>query len=218
MRARSNAHLSHSQGQHSRVPHQGITRATRSFGAGDLVLYDLHDKIVSYKHAWGWQTKRAPLVAAQDRCQALVLLQHSPVYTLGTGSTLDHLKFDVNDPPHPLFRTERGGEVTYHGPGQLVIYPIIDLKQQGQDLHKYLRQLEGVVIRALKDVSGIHAFREDGLTGALLAWSTHARHAVAQSSSLPETFGSVWMQEFGFPVARSLPQASAQQSGSATMA
>lgn len=77
----------------------------------------------------------------------MLLLQHPPVYTLGAGSTTDFLMFDELKPPHPLFRTERGGEVTYHGPGQLVMYPILDLRQHKADLHWYLRSLEEVVIR-----------------------------------------------------------------------
>lgn len=77
----------------------------------------------------------------------LLLLQHPAVYTLGAGSTTDHLLFDPESPPHPLHRTERGGEVTYHGPGQLVMYPIMNLKQHIPDMHWYLRCLEEVVIR-----------------------------------------------------------------------
>lgn len=131
-----------------------------------VVLYDLHDQIVTYERAWHWQKERAHAIAS-GRCeeQALVLLQHPPVYTLGTRSTLDNVKFDSEYPPHPVYRTERGGEVTYHGPGQLVVYPIIDLKNHGKDLHAYLRLLEGVIIDALAKVSGIVAHRESGLTG-----------------------------------------------------
>ena len=99
--------------------------------------------------AWLWQKD---LVA--ERCSdhepaedTLLLLQHPPVYTLGAGSSTDHLRFDPASPPHPLYRTERGGEVTYHGPGQLVLYPIMNLKMHTQDLHWYLRSLEEVVIR-----------------------------------------------------------------------
>lgn len=77
----------------------------------------------------------------------VLLLQHPAVYTLGAGSTTDHLLFDPESPPHPLHRIERGGEVTYHGPGQLVMYPIINLKQHTPDMHWYLRCLEEVVIR-----------------------------------------------------------------------
>ena len=132
-----------------------------------LVLYDLHDKVLQYETAWQWQKTRANLVAEGRQPQALVLLQHCPVYTLGTYSTLKNLKFDAENPPFPLFRTERGGEVTYHGPGQLVAYPIIDLRRHGQDLHAYLRKLEAVIITALREVSGIDAFREEGLTGSM---------------------------------------------------
>eukprot|EP00892_Ulva_mutabilis_P011072 jgi/Ulvmu1/8337/UM042_0043.1 len=131
-----------------------------------VVLYDLHDQVVTYESAWHWQKERAHAIAS-GTCteEALLLLQHPPVYTLGTRSTLDNVKFDSEDPPHPIFRTERGGEVTYHGPGQLVMYPIIDLKLHGKDLHAYLRQLEDVIMDALAEVSGIDAYRESGLTG-----------------------------------------------------
>lgn len=74
-------------------------------------------------------------------------MQHAPVYTLGSGSSLQHLGFSPEAPPFPLFRTERGGEVTYHGPGQLVAYPIINLRHFTQDLHWYLRGLEETIIR-----------------------------------------------------------------------
>lgn len=75
------------------------------------------------------------------------MVQHPAVYTLGSGSSLDHLGFSPSNPPFPLFRTERGGEVTYHGPGQLVAYPILNLRYFSQDLHWYLRSLEEVIIR-----------------------------------------------------------------------
>ncbi len=77
------------------------------------------------------------------------LSQHPPVYTLGAGSTLDNLRFSPDAPPFPLYRTERGGEVTYHGPGQLVLYPIVNLRNHQQDLHWYLRGLEEIVIRCV---------------------------------------------------------------------
>ena len=77
---------------------------------------------------------------------SVLLLQHPPVLTLGAGSTEANLKFDPEHPPLPLHRTERGGEVTYHGPGQLVMYPILNLQRFTPDLHWYLRSLEEVVI------------------------------------------------------------------------
>lgn len=97
----------------------------------------------------------------------LLLLEHPPVYTLGTGSSLDFLKFDPQDKLKKLHRTERGGEVTYHCPGQLVGYPILDLRHYQQDLHWYLRQLEEVIIRVLK-IYGLQGYRIPGLTGVWL--------------------------------------------------
>ena len=88
---------------------------------------------VPYVRAWDWQKallrrRLAALDAGLEPPDELLVLQHLPVYTLGTGSTLANLRFDPASPPFELHRTERGGEATYHGPGQLVLYPILDLK------------------------------------------------------------------------------------------
>jgi lipoate-protein ligase B len=97
----------------------------------------------------------------------LLLLEHPPVVTLGRSSKEKHL---IASPEFlaqhgvELFEVERGGDVTFHGPGQLVGYPIIDLKRHKQDLHWYLRQLEQVLIDML-GVYGISAERRSGLTG-----------------------------------------------------
>jgi lipoyl(octanoyl) transferase len=99
-----------------------------------------------------WELQRELVrsrVANPDLPDCLILVEHPPVYTLGTGSTLAHLKFPLESPPHPVYRSERGGEVTYHCPRQLVIYPILNLRRHRQDLHWYLRQLEEVVIDTL---------------------------------------------------------------------
>ncbi|MBD1871331.1 lipoyl(octanoyl) transferase LipB [Cyanobacteria bacterium FACHB-471] len=79
----------------------------------------------------------------------LLLLEHPPVYTLGQGATLDFVKFDPDASDIEVCRVERGGEVTYHCPGQIVGYPILNLRYYQQDLHWYLRQLEEVLIRVL---------------------------------------------------------------------
>ncbi|WIA14326.1 hypothetical protein OEZ85_002856 [Tetradesmus obliquus] len=132
------------------------------------LLYDFHDQLVPYDQAWAWQKQRVAelcTAATADRRDTVFLLQHPPVYTLGAGSSEAHVKFDLQQPPHPLYRTERGGEVTYHGPGQLVMYPILDLTRHQQDLHWYLRGLEEVVVRALTDTSGLQGQRIEGLTG-----------------------------------------------------
>ncbi len=97
----------------------------------------------------------------------LLLLEHPPVITLGRGTRESSLPID----PEALrlrgvevFEIERGGDVTYHGPGQLVGYPIIDLQQHKPDLHWYLRRLEQVLIDALAGL-GIAAERRDKYTG-----------------------------------------------------
>lgn len=122
-----------------------------------------------YQEAWDFQREQASRYAEAQidglETDRVILLQHEPVYTLGTGSTEDHLKFGIDNPKLPTFRTERGGEVTYHGPGQLVMYPILNLRNHKQDLHWYMRRLEDVVIRALHEVSGLRGERVAGLTG-----------------------------------------------------
>ena len=104
----------------------------------------------------------------------LLLVQHEPVYTLGAGSSLSHIRCSREALPHPLIRTERGGEVTFHGPGQLVLYPILDLHRHRCDLHWYLRQLEEVALIALREVSGIEGRRIEGLSGV---WVNDAKIA-----------------------------------------
>ncbi|KAL8530855.1 hypothetical protein ACS0TY_007766 [Phlomoides rotata] len=133
-------------------------------------FYDLHKELVPYAEAWSWQKaivrgRKALIERNEDFSDSLIILQHHPVYTLGTGSSEHYLNFDVNNAPIELYRTERGGEVTYHGPGQLVMYPIINLRYYKMDLHWYMRSLEEVVIRALSSTFAIEASRVEGLTG-----------------------------------------------------
>jgi len=97
----------------------------------------------------------------------LILLEHPPVYTLGQGATLEFLKFDVDNTSFDVHRVERGGEVTYHCPGQLVGYPILNLRRYRQDLHWYLRQLEEVIMRVLA-IYGLVGDRLTGFTGVWL--------------------------------------------------
>ena len=93
----------------------------------------------------------------------LLLLEHEPVYTIGRTPDQSSLR-GVAHLPHPLFPINRGGQATYHGPGQLICYPIIDLRRCGQDLHRYLRWLEALLIETLAEV-GIAATTRSGLTG-----------------------------------------------------
>src|SRR5687767_4417096 len=73
-----------------------------------------------------------------DRPDTLLLLEHDPVYTIGRTPDQSSLR-EASRLPHPVVQINRGGQATFHGPGQLVGYPIIDLKNRGQDLHRYLR-------------------------------------------------------------------------------
>src|SRR5258705_10606086 len=93
----------------------------------------------------------------------LLLLEHEPVYTIGRAPDQSSLLGRAHL-PHPVFAINRGGQATYHGPGQLMGYPIIDLRGCGQDLHKYLRWLEQLLIDLLAEY-GIAASRRESLTG-----------------------------------------------------
>jgi lipoyl(octanoyl) transferase len=103
----------------------------------------------------------------------LLLLEHEPVYTIGrtpdrsslsTTGRIRRGELGAVHLPHPVFSINRGGQATYHGPGQLMGYPIIDLRRCGQDLHRYLRWLEQLLIEALAGY-GIAASQRESLTG-----------------------------------------------------
>ena len=95
--------------------------------------------------------------------ETLFLLEHEPVYTIGRRLDKSSLG-NVAYLPHPVFEINRGGQATYHGPGQLVGYSILDLKKRGKDLHIYLRSLETAVIRLVGSF-GVEAEFCDGKTG-----------------------------------------------------
>jgi lipoyl(octanoyl) transferase len=129
-------------------------------------LYNLGQ--VPYTAARAWQQS---LVAERQNAplleDVLILLEHPPVYTLGRGASLEFLKFDPNSAGVEVHRVERGGEVTYHCPGQLVGYPILNLQRHRQDLHWYLRQLEEVLLEVLASC-GLQGERIAGQTGVWL--------------------------------------------------
>lgn len=101
--------------------------------------------------------------AAQDAPDEMLLLEHEPVYTIGRTPDQSSLR-DAAALPHPLVKINRGGQATYHGPGQLVGYPIVDLRRRGQDLHLYLRTLEEALIETLARF-GVRGERRERLTG-----------------------------------------------------
>lgn len=122
--------------------------------------------VVPYAIAWQWQRQLVAnyITNSEYETDTLILLEHPPVYTLGQGSDPKFLKFDAEANDYELHRVERGGEVTYHAPGQVVGYPILNLKRHRTDLHWYLRQLEEVIILTLAKY-GLKGDRIPGMTG-----------------------------------------------------
>ena len=121
--------------------------------------------ITPYSLAWSHQRSLVEArIANPDLPDVLLLLEHPPVYTLGTGSDIKFIKFNLDKTDKEVYRIERGGEVTYHCPGQLVGYPILNLRYYQQDLHWYLRQLEEVILQTIA-IYGLSGARIAGLTG-----------------------------------------------------
>ncbi len=107
----------------------------------------------------------------------LILCEHPHVYTLGKSGSIDNLLLDdqgLKDHNAQFYRINRGGDITYHGPGQLVAYPILDLDHFFTDIHKYLRCLEEAIILTLADF-GLSAGRIDGLTGVWIDFTEGAK-------------------------------------------
>jgi len=122
---------------------------------------------VSYPEAWELQKELAEQRRRNEIPDALLLLEHPPVYSRGRRSKPEELPMGVDwyeAQSIEVHDTDRGGLVTYHGPGQLVAYPIVHLGAYGDDVHGYVRGLEGVMIGALGD-AGVPAQTIDGLTG-----------------------------------------------------
>ena len=121
--------------------------------------------ITPYALAWSQQRSLvAARIANPNLPDVLLLLEHPPVYTLGTGSDIKFIKFNLDKTDKEVYRIERGGEVTHHCPGQLVGYPILNLRYYQQDLHWYLRQLEEVILQTIA-IYGLSGERIAGLTG-----------------------------------------------------
>lgn len=129
-----------------------IARWLGRISYGDALA--LQEEIVARKHA---------NAAEPDE---LLLLEHEPVYTIGRTPDQSSLR-GVTHLPHPVFQINRGGQATYHGPGQLVGYPVINLRNYVQDLHRYLRWIEETLVELVSEF-GIAAHRREALTGVWL--------------------------------------------------
>ncbi len=123
--------------------------------------------IVDYGAAWKLQGK---LMAARQEGEiddVLLLLQHNHVYTMGRRASPSHLlvsEEEMREKGIALYHVDRGGDVTYHGPGQITGYPIIDLRKRGLDVHRYIRGLERAIMRALAEF-GVAGRQDQEYTG-----------------------------------------------------
>jgi lipoyl(octanoyl) transferase len=122
--------------------------------------------LTPYLEAWELQRSVAVAVQAGDRPDTVIFLEHPPVVTLGRRTDDDELHVPA-DAEVEVVETDRGGKSTFHGPGQLVCYPILDLNRHGRDVRKYCRDLEDALIRTLAAFE-LEATRIDGLTGVWL--------------------------------------------------
>jgi len=133
---------------------------------------------VEYRRTWAWQQAVRERRRLGELADLLLLVEHPPTYTCGRSTRPEHLPAD---PGIELVAVERGGSVTFHGPGQLVGYPILALPPAEQDLHRFVRRLEEVLIRLLAGY-GLEGRARPGLTGVwvgeekIAAIGIHVRH------------------------------------------
>jgi lipoyl(octanoyl) transferase len=127
-----------------------------------LEIHHLPDPI-DYEAGLRLQDQQVEAILAGSGGDTIYLLEHEPVYTIGRLRDQSSLR-DPASLPYPVHEINRGGQATYHGPGQLVGYPILNLTPRGKDLHELLRKLEDALIRACAQL-GVNAGRREGLTG-----------------------------------------------------
>ncbi len=118
---------------------------------------------LTYEDGLRLQDELVAAILAGTGGETILLLEHQPVYTIGRLRDQSSLRNPASL-PYPVHEINRGGQATYHGPGQLVGYPILDLNPRGKDLHEHLRKLEDALIRACHRF-GVNAARRHGLTG-----------------------------------------------------
>ena len=165
---------------------------------------------IDYQEAWDYQTKLfEEIVRIKIRNRSLpeteqvitpnylIFCEHDHVYTLGKSGSESHLLLDAQGlkaRQATYVKTNRGGDITYHGPGQIVGYPVLDLDNFFTDIHKYLRLLEEAVILTLADF-GIQAGRIEGLTGV---WLDHERQENPRKICAMGVKSSRWVTMHGF--------------------
>lgn len=136
--------------------------------------WDLQTRLLEEKSALKIQNRNRPEVEAVDIPNHILLCEHNHVYTLGKSGSEENLLMNMGElglSGIDFFKINRGGDITYHGPGQLTGYPILDLEQFFTDIHKYMRFLEEVMIKTCAEF-GLDAGRVHGLTGVWVDWQT----------------------------------------------
>ncbi|WP_209595896.1 lipoyl(octanoyl) transferase LipB [Ruegeria sp. HKCCSP351] len=123
--------------------------------------WKITDGLTSYDDATAFMEARVAGIARGDAEECIWLLEHPPLYTAGTSAKIE----DLTDPDRfPVYASKRGGEYTYHGPGQRVAYVMLDLNKRGRDVRQFVKQLENWVISALAEFN-VHGEIRDGRVG-----------------------------------------------------
>lgn len=161
--------------------------------------------LIEYKQAFDLQRKIVDEVVCGHAPNTLVVCRHPHVVTISRHSKKENLLVSASEfQKHgvEIYHTDRGGDVTYHGPEQVVVYPIFNLRETHRDLHLYLRNLEEAVVRPLRDFHGLNAYRRRGFTGvwigpykvasvgiAVRSWVTY--HGIALNIGVDKKFFSL---------------------------
>lgn len=155
-----------------------------------------------YRAVWNYQKERQRSLIDGSEDQVLLVCEHDPVITIGKSGKNENLLIDkeaLRQKGIEVFEVERGGDVTYHGPGQLVFYPILNLNNFRRDVDWYMRTLEEIVISSLKEL-GVASMRFPGRTGV---WTEHADDGRFRGERKIASIGvrlSRWCSMHGFAV------------------
>jgi lipoyl(octanoyl) transferase len=162
---------------------------------------------IGYEEAWTLQKRLVGEIDREEREDTLLLLEHPPTYTIGSDRHPEHLLLDSDELMRrgiSVFNIDRGGDITYHGPGQLVGYPLLYLDAIGLDLHRYLRDLEEAIIGCLAEF-GVHGGRKPAYTGVWVGDEKIAAIGVKFNKARTRR-GFVTSHGFAFNVKRGVEQ------------